>query len=138
MTAPGFEDWLAICNLKARYCRCLDTKDWDGYAALFTDDFVLDTSGSGGKRIAGRDDAVAYVRSSISADTITTHHVHTPEIEVDGDEATGIWAMQDRNLWPSGRKLLGFGHYHERYRRMDGQWLIAESRLTRINMELGE
>ena len=138
MITPCFEDWLAICNLKARYCRSLDTKDWDGYAALFTDDFVLDTSGSGGQRIAGRDDAVAYVRSSISADTITTHHVHTPEIEVDGDAATGIWAMQDRNIWPTGRKLLGFGHYHERYRRVAGEWRISESRLTRINMELSQ
>lgn len=138
MSTPEFSDWLAICNLKARYCRCLDTKDWDGYAALFSDDFVLDTTGSGGARVEGREAAVAYVRSSISEDTITTHHVHSPEIEVAGDGATGIWALQDRNIWPSGRKLLGFGHYHERYRREGGEWRIAESRLTRINMELTE
>jgi hypothetical protein len=137
MSAPGFSDWLAICNLKARYCRCLDTKDWAGYAAVFTKDLILDTSGSGGERIEGRDAAVAYVRSSIEV-AITTHHVHSPEIDVDGERATGIWAMQDRNIWPTGRKLLGFGHYHEVYRRIDGNWLIAESRLTRINMELFE
>ena len=141
MSKPAFDDWLAICNLKARYCRCLDTKDWDGYAALFTEDLILDTSGSGGARVEGRDAAVAYVRASIE-DAITTHHVHSPEIEVEvevaGDHATGIWAMQDRNIWPGGRKLLGFGHYHERYRRVDGEWRIAESRLTRINMELFE
>lgn len=135
MSGPGFADWLAICNLKARYCRFLDTKDWGGYLGLFTDDLILDTTGSGGARIEGRDAVVAYVRSSIEQ-AITTHHVHSPEIEVDGDGAIGIWAMQDRNLWPGGRKLLGFGHYHERYRRTDGQWRIAESRLTRINMEL--
>ena len=135
MTGPGFADWLAICNLKARYCRFLDTKDWDGYLGLFTEDLVLGTTQSGGARIEGRDAVVAYVRSSIEQ-AITTHHVHSPEIEVDGDGATGIWAMQDRNLWPGGRKLLGFGHYHERYRRLDGEWQIAESRLTRINMEL--
>jgi hypothetical protein len=28
----------AIRRLKARYCRFLDTKDWDGYRQLFTDD----------------------------------------------------------------------------------------------------
>jgi hypothetical protein len=136
VSAPDFADWLEICNLKARYCRCLDTKDWAGYAAVFTEDLILDTSPSGGKRIEGRDAAVAYVRSSISEDTFTTHHVHAPEIEIEGDRATGIWAMQDRNIWPNGRKLLGFGHYHEIYRRVDGLWLIAESKLTRINMEL--
>jgi uncharacterized protein (TIGR02246 family) len=134
---PNFADWLAICEVKARYCRCLDTKDWAGYADLFTEDLVLDTTASGGKRIEGRDAVVAMVRSSVEP-AITTHHVHSPEIRVDGDEATGVWAMQDRNIWPNGRRLLGFGHYHERYRRVAGAWKIAESRLTRINMELTE
>jgi hypothetical protein len=94
--------------------------------------------GAGHHRLEGRDALVAYVRASISDETITTHHVHSPEIAVEGNEASGIWAMQDRNLWPSGRKLLGFGHYHERYRKHDGVWLISESRLTRINMELSD
>jgi SnoaL-like domain len=136
VNGPNFSDWLEICNLKARYCRCLDTKDWDGYRAVYADDAILDTSPSGGLRVEGADAAVAYVRSSISDDTITTHHIHAPEIEIDGDTATGIWAMQDRNIWPTGRKLLGFGHYHERYVRIDGAWFVAESRLTRINMEM--
>ena len=136
MSGTDFIDWLEICNLKARYCRCLDTKDWDGYAAVYAEDALLDTTGSGGLRVEGRDALVAYVRSSINDDTFTTHHVHAPEIDISGDEATGIWAMQDRNIWPNGRKLLGFGHYHERYARIGGRWLIAESRLTRINMEL--
>lgn len=136
MTSPAFSDWLEICNLKARYCRCLDTKDWQGYADVFAADAVLDTSPSGGLRVAGRDSVVAYVRSSISDDTITTHHIHAPEIAIDGDTARGIWAMQDRNIWPNGRTLLGFGHYHERYVRTADGWRIAESSLTRINMEM--
>ena len=133
---PAFADWLAISTLKARYCRCLDTKDWAGYTGVFTEDAVLDTSSAGGLRIDGRDAAVAYVRSSITQDTITTHHVHNPEIEVNGDEASAIWAMQDRNIWPGGRTLMGFGHYHERYRKVEGRWLIAESKLTRLNVEM--
>ena len=136
-SAPDFADWLAICEVKARYCRCLDTKDWAGYADVFTEDLVLDTTGSGGQRVEGRDAAVAMVRGSVEQ-AITTHHVHSPEIRVEGDEATAIWAMQDRNIWPTGRTLLGFGHYHERYRRVDGAWKITESRLTRINMEMSE
>jgi ketosteroid isomerase-like protein len=130
-----FTDWLAITEVKARYCRCLDTKDWDGYAAVFTEDVVLDTTGSGGPRYEGRDLAVAGVRAAVEQ-AITTHHVHNPEITVEGDRAHAIWAMQDRNIWPDGRSLLGFGHYHERYVRVNGDWKIAESRLTRLNMEL--
>ncbi len=134
--APNFSDWLALVTLKARYCRFLDSKDWDGYVGLFTDDFVLDTSPAGGLRIEGKAAAVAYVRSSITQDTITTHHVHNPEIEISGDTATAIWAMQDRNIWPNGRQLLGFGHYHERYVKQDGAWRISESQLTRLNVEM--
>jgi hypothetical protein len=48
-----------------------------------------------------------------------------------------VWrAMQDCNLWPGGRSLLGFGHYHERYRRVGEDWKIAESTLARINVEM--
>nr|WP_129780573.1 nuclear transport factor 2 family protein [Peristeroidobacter soli] len=36
------EAHLAISKVKARYCRMLDTKDWAGFGALFTEDFVLD------------------------------------------------------------------------------------------------
>ena len=132
----GFDDWVAIHDLKARYCRLLDTKDWIGWRALFTDNFVLDTTPAGGARIEGGDAAVAYVRASITDDTITTHQVHTPEIEVAGDDATAIWAMMDRNIWPNGRSLIGYGHYTERYRRVAGNWKIAESRLSRLNVEM--
>jgi uncharacterized protein (TIGR02246 family) len=134
VTAPSFADWLAIGELKARYCRCLDTKDWAGYAAVFTEDVILDTTAAGGPCFEGRDAAVAGVRAAVER-AITTHHVHNPEITVEGDTATAIWAMQDCNVWPEGRALLGFGHYHERYVRKDGEWQIAESRLTRLHVD---
>ncbi len=53
MSGANFTDWLEICNLKARYCRCLDTKDWQGYRAVYTDDAILDTGPSGGLRMGG-------------------------------------------------------------------------------------
>src|SRR3546814_7496395 len=49
---------IAITQVKARYCRLLDTKDWAGYAKLFTEDFELDVSeGSSLTVIRGRDAA---------------------------------------------------------------------------------
>jgi hypothetical protein len=133
--APDFPDWLAIANLKARYCRLLDCKDWAGFANLFTDGLVLDATASGGPRFEGRDAAITGVRASIEA-AKTAHQVHSPEIEIDGDGAGAIWAMQDRLVWPDGRTLTGYGHYHERYVRVDGVWKIAASRLTRLHIEL--
>jgi hypothetical protein len=63
---------VAICETKARYCRCLDTKDWGGYADVFTDDLILDTTAAGGYKIEGRDKAIAAIRSSI--ETAKTAH----------------------------------------------------------------
>ncbi|WP_242007994.1 nuclear transport factor 2 family protein [Sphingomonas ginsenosidivorax] len=128
-------DWQAIAELKARYCRLLDTRDWTGYAALFSADAVLDTTGSGGPRIEGREAAVAMVRASLD-DAVTVHQVHSPEIMVDGDVATAVWAMSDRLRWTNGRRLDGAGHYHERYVRRGGSWLIAETRLTRLFVDM--
>ena len=54
--------------------------------------------------------------------------------------ATGIWAMEDRLWWSVDgreRRLHGWGHYHERYRKVDGQWLIAYRRLERIRVDTG-
>ena len=129
-----FNDWLAICNLKAAYCRLLDTKDWDGWGALFTDDVAVDVTGSGGGTMQGRAALVVSVHGSIDA-AKTAHQVHSPEITIDGDNARAVWAMQDRLHWPDGTRLTGYGHYHERYVRQDGRWLIAEQKLTRLIME---
>ena len=42
------DDIEAIKQLKARYFRMMDTKDWDGLARVFTEDVHLDMAGEGG------------------------------------------------------------------------------------------
>jgi uncharacterized protein (TIGR02246 family) len=136
MGQPSFEDFLAISQVKAKYCRFLDTKDWDGYASLFTEDFVLDT-GSGQPVIKGRDAAMASIRSFVEP-AQTAHQVHSPEIDVDGDVAQVVWAMQDRVIGALGigeNAHTGFGHYHERYERKDGRWRIAALTLRYLIFE---
>ena len=67
---------------------------------------------------------------------VTVHHGHMPEIEVTSPTtATGVWAMEDRLRWPDGSELLGFGHYHEAYEKVDGSWRIKSSTLTRLRMD---
>ena len=130
----NFVDWLAIANVKAAYCRLLDTKDWEGWGQLFTEDIVADVTDSGGEVMRGRDAMVASVRGSIET-TKTAHQVHFPEITIDGDTAKAIWPMQDRLIWEDGRTMTGFGHYHETYVKQEGRWQIATQKLTRLIME---
>jgi hypothetical protein len=44
--------------------------------------------------------------------------------------------MQDYIVWPNAMRLVGFGHYHETYEKVDEAWLIASSTLTRLHMDI--
>jgi len=125
----------AIKQLKARYFRTMDTKDWDGMREVFADDVVMDTTSSGGGVVRGADEFMAFLSKTLQ-DVVTVHHGHMPEIEVTSPTtATGVWAMEDLLKWPNGAELRGYGHYHETYTSIDGAWRIQSSRLTRLRMD---
>ena len=129
-------DLEAIRQLKARYFRLMDTKQWDALREVFTTDVRIDTAEDSGTVIDGVDEYMPFLVSMIG-DVTTVHHGHMPEITiVDADTATGIWAMEDELWWPEGspiQHLHGFGHYHETYRRTADGWRIAEMTLTRLH-----
>ena len=130
-----------IRKLKARYFRLMDTKQWDELADLFTPDLqVLSPTGevwlSGGRAFADS------LRTSLER-SVSCHQGFTAEIEIlDGETATGIWAMQDVISWEDRhpregwKSIVGRGHYHETYRRLDGAWRIATLRLTRLSLDV--
>ena len=135
-------DFYAIQQLKSRYFRYLDTKVWDRWRRLFTDDlqFAVEESLSpqdAAPMRSGGDRFVVRV-SKILETAITVHHGHMPDIEFIGPhDATGVWAMND---WvddaDKGYAMRGWGHYHERYRKgATGEWQISELRLTRLRRE---
>jgi hypothetical protein len=124
-----------IKQLKARYFRLMDTKQWEPWGEVFTRDGVLETNEGGPSRLEGRDEIVRTV-SGILKDSVTVHHGHMPEIALTGETtATGIWAMFD---WVDMPQLVlrGFGHYEETYRVEDDRWRIATSRLTRLRRDI--
>jgi hypothetical protein len=129
------DDIEAIKQLKARYCRTMDTKNWTGMRQLFTDDVTMDTTDSGGGVITGADDFLAFLVQAIG-EVVTVHQCHTPEIElISATAATGIWAMEDMLRFPDGSELHGYGHYHETYEAGEQGWRIASSTLTRLRMD---
>lgn len=129
-------DRMALCDAQARYCRALDGKDWDAVAALMDEDYFVEMPGDPDKpELRGRDEAIAYIRASVS-DAVTVHHVHSPEIEIRGDEATAIWAIHERILWGDGKWALGgYGHYHQRWVRRGGEWKLLTLKLARLHMD---
>ena len=86
--------------------------------------------------VRGTDEFIASLEQLLS-DAVTVHHGHMPEIELtSASTATGIWALQDIVMWPDGTRLEGYGHYHEAYEVVDGQWRISSLVLTRLHMDL--
>lgn len=126
----------AIRQLKARYFRMMDTKDWDGLARVFTDDVEIDVTGEGGGITHGVAEYMPFLRAAVEH-VITVHHGHMPEIELTSPTtATGIWALEDQLWWPEGgpvRHMHGFGHYHETYEKTDAGWRIKSMTITRLH-----
>ena len=131
----AMDDVEAIKQLKARYFRTMDTKDWPGMRAVFTDDVVMDTTSSGGGVISGADEFLAFLEPTLR-DVVTVHHGHMPEITLTSPTtATGIWSMEDLLRWPDGTAMRGYGHYHETYEKADDEWRITTSTLTRLRVD---
>lgn len=130
----------AIRQLKARYFRFMDTKDWEALADVFTDDVEMDMRGEGSELIRGREAYLPFIRQTLDGVT-TVHHGHMPELTLTSPtSATGTWAMEDKLWWPPGGPIAhmhGYGHYHETYERgADGAWRIKTCRLTRLHREV--
>jgi hypothetical protein len=137
----------AIKELKARYFRLVDTKQWEAWRLLFTDDARFE-----GMTCPGPADAFVEVVSRNLADATTVHHGHMPEIRLTGSRtARGIWAMSDYVVWGSGPVpgggegpwaaldgqwgIVGYGHYEEEYRKEGDDWRISFLRLTRLRVD---
>jgi len=135
MDAATLAEIEAIKQLKARYFRLLDTKQWDAWRELFSDDFTGEVQGGEMHepiQFASREELVATNRKLLATAT-TVHHGHMPEITLTGPaSATGIWAMMD--LVRLGAGFRGYGHYHEQYVKQAGAWRIQRLRLTRLAM----
>ena len=130
------DDIEAIRQLKARYFRTMDTKDWAGMRQVFTDDVVIDTSEAGGDVVRGADEFMVYLQEALDGAT-TVHQGHMPEIDLTSDTtASGVWSLHDIVIWGNGVRLDGYGHYHETYEKADGRWRFRSIRLTRLRLDL--
>lgn len=145
-TITGLEQLLALENIrntKARYCRLIDTKQWDELGEVFAPDAVADFSTEGNPipLLTGRETIVQVFKDLVDP-AVTVHHVHGAEVEFISDtEAKVISPMEDLVTFPEGnenKSFHGYGHYHETYVNIDGQWVIKYTSLKRLRFDLVE
>ena len=130
-----------IRKVKARYFRFMDTKQWDALPGVFTTDMQV-ISPNGEVWMSGGATFAASLKRSLE-NSVSVHQGFMGEIEIiDADNARGVWAMQDVIEWTDRhpregwKSITGRGHYHDTYRREDGQWRIATLQLTRVRLDV--
>lgn len=117
-------DERAVSRLIIRFARCLDTKDWEGYASCYARDGRLVLPGGSHD---GRDGLAEYVERDLGGFIATQHVSANHEIEVRGDTArarssllaTHVTAADGRAFWTTG------GHYDLELVREDGEWRFS-------------
>lgn len=138
-----------IRQVKARYWRGVDSGDGALVRSILTRDCTLDFRGCCTDPRSGTDflpamNVVMRGRESWKSDAlseiVSVHHGHQSEIELSGaDSARGTWAFTDRLYMPAGAPfhvLVGFGYYHDTYRREADGWKIDTCRISRLRVEV--
>ncbi len=139
MTPEDLVEIEAIKQLKYRYARLLDTKDFDALSDLFVDEATASYSG-GQLSYDGRDAIIGFLRSALgSTSMLTSHLVGQPEIELTGpDSATGRWALQDMVIVVGQSvEIRGTAFYEDRYVKRDGTWKFEHTGYRRVYEEMG-
>ncbi|HUQ51546.1 MAG TPA: nuclear transport factor 2 family protein [Gammaproteobacteria bacterium] len=108
--------------LAGDYPHALDTRDFDAYAALFTDDGELSLQGNTSKGRA----AIKQFVSALPAEPRVIHPITNLSYEIDGDTATGGAYWQDVGLVNGLPGVLIAGRYEDTLRKVDGAWHIAK------------
>jgi hypothetical protein len=125
-----------IRRLKYRYLRCVDLKLWDDLAETLTTDAVADYGTPVyGKPLllTGREAIVKFMRDALGGAITTVHLAGQPEIDIDGDSATGTWAFEDTVIASEHKTVIqGAAFYEDTYARgEDGVWRISRTGYTR-------
>jgi ketosteroid isomerase-like protein len=117
-------DEAGIARLLYRYARAVDTKDWELYRSVFTEDAVIDYS-SAGIPPGSRDEIADLFSTALGAIPWSMHYI--TNIEADIDEETGDTARV-RAMFYNPMQLPGMAeqsscggyYFHDLVRTPDG------------------
>jgi len=128
LSQQEISDRLEITDLLLRYSHAVDTKNWDAYRDVFTEDAVIDYTVFGGPR-GSVDDQVAFLSAAMGTFSNFQHMIGPPLLEIDGDTATGrtICYNPMELTGPNGPDVFVCGlWYVDKLRRTADGWKISE------------
>lgn len=126
----ALEEVQAITQLKHRYFRLLDHKQWDELRQCFTEDVTTHYE-SGHYQFSGIEQIMAFLSESLEHLTangrFALHLGHHPEIELtSASTARGRWTLHAPILEREASRV-GWqdSFYEDEYRKNDGVWRIS-------------
>ncbi len=124
--APSPATETALRRLVSRWCDASVRKDAADVAALVSADAVFDAGA--GTQVSGRAEVQKAFEKIFAALSWVVQLAPNAVFEVDETEGTGTGrvTIQETNQPKRGEQVSLFAVYHDRYRRVDGQWLFAE------------
>ncbi|MGI9276796.1 MAG: nuclear transport factor 2 family protein [Endozoicomonas sp.] len=125
-----------IRRLKHKYLNACDLKEVEAIRNCFSEGEILIDYGPVGK-FTDRDSFVTlYQDMACHEHVIDLHHGANPEISVVDDFASGRWALYFFNIDGNtgATRQLG-GIYEDKYRRIEGEWKITETRFVAHSMK---
>lgn len=128
-TLERLADRIAIQDLRSNYCYAIDDRDFESLPHLFTEDVSLDYGALG--TYQGRDGVRKFADFVAESLERTTHLLANPTISVgvdgDRDRATGRLYVIASITYADGTGGWRIGEYRDEYRRVDGEWRIADA-----------
>ena len=134
-TPEHLADHLAIDEQLSRYCRAIDSGDFDLLDSIFTADAVLDYTSSGGIR-GPFGEVKPWLATVLPLFAVRQHYVTNREITITGDTATSrAYLYNPMGMRQEDGSLTLFfvgGSYADRWIRTPAGWRITE----RVETEL--
>ena len=129
LSQQELSDRFEINDLLVRYSHAVDTRNWDLFRQVFTDDALIDYVAFGGPR-GSVDEIVTFLDAAMPMFPAYQHMVGLPLVDVDGDRATGRTICHNPMVYgkPDGEQQVfycGLWYLDVFVRTPDG-WRISE------------
>jgi hypothetical protein len=126
----------AIRQLKANYFANIDAKNWSALRELLAPNITVDTTCSAGPIFFNRDSFVAFLQLTLGG-AQTHHRGYDPYIKLTSPTpAEGLWTLEDVLVFGGTLGVHGYGHYTDRYEKVNGTWVETYSKLTRTRIDI--
>jgi 3-phenylpropionate/cinnamic acid dioxygenase small subunit len=121
MNRQQLQDKIEIQELLARYARGVDTRDWELWKTVFTEDAELDYT-SAGIPLGTRDEIGAIFSQAFTGITWAQHFITNIEVDLDGDRAKVRALFYNPMQFPhkDEQSACGGTYEHDMVRTPDG------------------